>query len=130
VPLFGELDVEWLTPGPGRDLLTHLLAASAELGRAAVASLLAADSEDLSEAQRALLLQLSAESGWEDAAVAHQSVSDRICDLRCAALDRQKSALDARLKSCTDAADQTALMEEVQRIVMEKHDLRKRQRHL
>jgi DNA primase len=129
VSLFDELDAAWLAPGPGRDVLARLLEASSAHGRGAVASLLAADSDPLPEDQRALLLQLAAETGWEDVAVATQSLRDRLAKLKVAALDRQKQELDVRLKSCTDAAQVNALMEEIQRIVMLKHDLRKPQSH-
>jgi len=130
VALFDELDPAWLAPGPGSELLARLREASGERGRSAVASLLAADSDLLPEDQRALLLELSAEGGWDDAAVTRQSISDRLCDLRRAALDREKREIDARLKSCTDPAQTEALFERVQQIVMEKHELRKRQSHL
>lgn len=130
VALYDELDPAWLAPGPGCDLLARLREASRERGRSAVATLLAADSQELPVEQRALLLELSAETGWDDPAVTRQSISDRICDLRRAALDREKREIDARLKSCTDPAQTEALFERVQQIVMEKHELRKRQSHL
>ena len=129
-PLFDELQLDWLPPGAGRELLAQLLEATRNHGRRALERLVAADSFLLTDEQRALLLELQAETGWENEAVARRSIADRICDLRADALDRQKAALDARLKSCTEPAQLDALMEQVQRIVMEKHDLRKRQRHL
>jgi DNA primase len=124
-PLFDDLDLAWLAPGPGSDLLARLREASSERGRGAVASLLAADSEALPENQRALLLQLAAEAGWDDAAVATKSISDRIATLEIAALDRQKRELHVRLGSCTDPAQSAAMTEELQRIAYRKRDLSK-----
>jgi DNA primase len=129
-PQFDELDPAWLAPGPGCDLLLRLLDASREHGRAAVATLLAADSEHLSDDQRGLLLQLSAEPGLDDPRAARRSVSDCIAKLEIGTLDRQKQELDARLKSCTDVAQLDALTEQIQRIVTRKHELRKSQSHL
>ena len=130
VPLYDGLDPAWLAPGPGCDLLLRLVAASRSHGRAAVATLLAADSEALPEELRALLLQLSAEPGFDDAQAARRSASDCIARLEIGRLDRQKHELDARLKSCTEAAQLDALTEEIQRIVTRKHELRKSQSHL
>ncbi|MFI5314776.1 MAG: DNA primase [Myxococcota bacterium] len=124
-PLFDELDLAWLAPGPGSDLLARLREASAERGRGAVAGLLAADSEPLPEDQRALLLQLAAESGWDDVGVAKKSVSDRIATLEISALDRQKRELHVRLGSCTDPAQSAAITEELQQIAYRKRDLSK-----
>ncbi|HXX47726.1 MAG TPA: DNA primase [Myxococcota bacterium] len=129
-PLFDELDPAWLAPGPGCDLLLRLLDASRAHGRAAVATLLAADSEALPEEQRGLLLQLSAEPGFDDAQAARRSASDCLARLEIGRLDRQKHELDAKLKSCTEAAQLDALMEEIQRIVTRKHELRKSQSQL
>jgi DNA primase len=127
VSLFHELDLEWVTPGLGRDLLSRLLTASTELGRGAVASLLAADGEPLPEAERTLLLQLAAETGWEDVGVARQSVSDRIATLEIAACKRSLTELVKRSGSCTDRAQ---LDEEELRLRSRIHDLEKRRRHL
>ena len=127
---FDELDPEWLAPGPGADLLARLRAASAERGRGAVASLLAADSEPLPEDQRALLLRLSSEPSVDDAQAAKRSVLDCIATLEIAALDRQKRELEVRRGSCTDRAQQLQIDEELQRILSRRHDLQKRKRQV
>jgi len=127
VPLFDELDLEWLAPGPGRELLARLLPASAELGRSAVASLLAADGEPLPEAERALLLELAAEAGWDDPGIARKSVSDRIATLEIGVQKRALTELTKRSGSCTDRAQ---LDEEELRLRSRIHDLEKRRRHL
>jgi DNA primase len=126
-PLFDELDSAWIALGPGRELLARLLDASAALGRGAVASLLAADSEPLPDEQRALLFELVAESGWEDPGIATQSISDRIATLEIAARKREVSELLKRSGSCTDRAQ---LDEEESRLRSRIHDLEKRRRHL
>lgn len=127
---FDELDPGWLAPGPGADLLARLRAASAERGRGAVASLLAADSEPLPEDQRALLLRLSSEPSVDDAQAAKRSVLDCIATLEIAALDRQKRELEVRRGSCTDRAQQLQIDEELQRILSRRHDLQKRKRQV
>ncbi|HXZ86880.1 MAG TPA: DNA primase [Myxococcota bacterium] len=129
-PLFDELDRAWLAPGPGSELLARLLDASRQQGRGAIAGLLAADAEPLPEEQRVLLLELSSESGLDDRRAARRSVADCIAKLEIGVLDRQKRELDARLKSCSDAAQLDALTEQIQRIVTRKHELRKSQSHL
>lgn len=127
---FGALDLAWLDPGAGRELLARLLDASREHGRGALAQLLSSDAEPLPAAQHALLLRIAAASGDQSEKSAVQTVADCIARLEIASLDRQKRELDRRLGSCNDPAQLDALTEEIQRIVTRKHDLRKSQSHL
>ena len=127
---FAGLDLAWLDPGPGRELLARLLDGSREHGRSAVAQLLSSDAEPLPAEQHALLLRITASAGDQGEKTAAQTIADCIAVLEITALDRQKRDLDRRLGSCTDPAQLDALTEEIQRIVTRKHDLRKSQSHL
>ena len=129
-PSFAALDLAWIAPGPGRELLARLLDASREQGRGAVAQLLSSDSEPLPGEQHALLLRIAASSGDQGEKAAVQTIADCIAVLEIAALDQQKRELDRKLGTCSDPAQLDALTEEIQRIVTRKHDLRKSQSHL
>src|SRR5262249_54446237 len=55
-----DLELDWIAPGPGRDLVAILRGATLELGKNAVASLLSPESERLDPAQKGVLSSLVA----------------------------------------------------------------------
>jgi DNA primase len=123
LPHFETLELDWVAPGPGRELLAQLRAASAEHGKNAVATLLSPESDALGAELRALFNGVIAASLQCDLRTSQAAVGDCIRSLKKRELDRRAREITTRLGSCTDAAEITTLLERKQQILDEIRDL-------
>lgn len=125
-----SLDAASMPPGQGAALLVTLCRAVHQHGEAAVAHLLSADADDLPAELRATLAEINASVHPVSREIAERAVGDCIVRLKKESLERESTQIDARLESCTDAAEKDALLERRQQIAAERSELWNQVHHM
>jgi len=118
-----ELDAASLPQGHGGLLLGRVLVVLRERGGEGIAWLVSPACEDLPAELKSALSHAMAEGDPGDKAKAERAVRDCVARLRIRSLDSESRGLSRRLESCTDPAEQEALLLKKQENVTERSEL-------
>ncbi len=107
-----------------RELLAAVSDAARAHGQAAVSHLLSPENETLSEELRMLVGRLAALETPDGEQAAERAVVDCVARLRERSLDSKIRQVRSRLAACSDTAESTELLEQQQRYMAQRRELR------